>query len=171
MTPQPKKRSRSALMLCFSAMLAFTLSTNAYAPILAILKSGLPLNSTQTGMIASAYFIGYGIDQIQWGLLADRYGGKRIVAASVFGAGASTTLVALSSSGEIALFLRFICGPSAAGVLAPSIRIVSGWFPQSKRGVALGIFGAGSSIAILVLGFTMPLFAANLGWRLGTSHD
>lgn len=160
--------SRRALLLCFSAVFAQNMSVVAYAPILAILKSELLLSYTEAGMVASAYFIGYAIGQIPWGLLADRYGGKRIVAAGLLGAGASTGLFAFSASGGIAVILRFICGLLAAGIFVPSIRIVSDWFPQSKRGVALGTLGVGSSLATLVVGFTMPLLTANLGWRLAT---
>jgi NNP family nitrate/nitrite transporter-like MFS transporter len=101
--------------------------------------------------------------------LVDRYGGKRILTTSIFGAGASTSLFALSTSGEIALILRFICGLTAAGVFVPSIRILSEWFPQSRRGVALGILGSGTSLGTVLVGFTMPFATANLGWRLATS--
>jgi MFS family permease len=160
--------SRRALLLCFSAVFAMNMSVVAYAPILAILKSELRLSYTEAGMVASAYFISYAVGQIPWGLLADRYGGKRIVIAGLLGAGASTGLFAFSASELIAVALRFICGLLAAGIFVPSIRIVSDWFAQNKRGVALGTLGVGSSLATLIVGFAMPLLTAYLGWRLAT---
>ncbi len=116
-------------------------------------------------MVASTYFLGYAIGQIPWGLLVDRYGGRKVLAASVFGAGLSTSLFAASTSEGVAFLTRFICGLSAAGVFVTSIRVVSGWFPERSRGVALGTLGVGASLSILVLGFGSPYAAHQLGWR------
>ncbi len=156
-------------MLCFGALLAYTMSSYAYAPILPLIKSDLQLSYTGAGMIASAYFIGYAIAQIPWGLAVDRHGGRRVIAASVFGAGVSTYLFGLSTTGEMASVLRFICGLSAAGVFVPSIRVISGWFPQRSRGTALGVLGVGASMSVPLLGFASPYLATHIGWRWAIS--
>jgi MFS family permease len=158
--------NRSVLLLCFSAVVAYSMSTNAYAPILSLIKSDLRLTYTEVGVVGSAYFIGYAIGQIPWGILVDRYGGKRVLAASVFGAGASTSVFALTGTGEMASLLRLISGLSAAGVFVPSVRVVSSCFPASRRGAALATLAVGGSLSVIVLGFASPYAADHLGWRL-----
>ena len=156
---------KSMLFLCFSALTAYTMSGSAFAPILDLIRRDLHLSYTGAGMVASTYFLGYAIGQVPWGLLVDRCGGRKVLAASVFGAGLSTSLFAASTSEGVAFLTRFICGLSAAGVFVTSIRVVSGWFPERSRGVALGTLGVGSSLPILVLGFASPFAAHQLGWR------
>ncbi|MBQ0138559.1 MAG: MFS transporter [Kurthia sp.] len=43
----------------------------------------LVLTNTQTGLVLSAFFLGYAIMQIPGGLLADKYGAKKIILISI----------------------------------------------------------------------------------------
>ena len=165
--PTGNTGTSSALVACFSALVAFTLTANAYAPVMAVIKSNLGLSYTEAGLVASAFFVGYGIGQIPWGFLVDRHGGRAILATSILGTGISTVLFSLSRTPESAIILRFISGLVSAGIFVPSIRVISDAFPERRRGIALGILGAGIGLAVVMLGIIMPIASNYFGWRIG----
>lgn len=125
------------------------------------------LTSGEVGTILSAFQLGYVITVLLTGCLGDALGEKRIIAASMFGLGLSSVLLALGARtyGTI-LFFRFCAGVSAGGIYVPGMALLTRWFPASERGKALGTFigGLTASYALSYL-ITAPL-AALLGWPL-----
>ena len=65
----------------------------------------------------SAYFVGYTIGQIPWGLLADRFGSRRIMAASIAGVSAATVLFGFGGDFTSLAIARFLAGLLGAGSL------------------------------------------------------
>ncbi len=81
----------------FLALTVLAIMNSAYSYVLGSIKGELALSYTESGALMSAYFTGYMVGQIPWGFLADRFGSRRVMAASVLGVSTSTVLFGLST--------------------------------------------------------------------------
>jgi MFS transporter, ACS family, glucarate transporter len=128
------------------------------------------LTNVQLGWVFSAFLAGYALFQTLGGMLADRFGPRRVLAAGVVWWGVFTALTASVPHGiRGALFLfvaiRFLFGAGEAVVYPASNQFVSRWIPSHERGIANGwIFagvGAGAGLSPPLITFVM----FHYGWR------
>jgi putative MFS transporter len=123
------------------------------------------LSPAQTGLLATAIFVGMIMGAVVWGRLADRVGRRicfvlTIAFYSVFGA-----LSALSPGYWWFLGLRLLTGVGVGGALPVDYGMFSEYLPPENRGrrlVYLEAFWAlGSILAALIAWLVLP----NFGWR------
>ncbi len=129
------------------------------------IRSHYGLSLSETGVILAAIGIGMLSTLLAWGLLADRFDERWVIAAGLVGAG-----MALGAAGETGAFGSLVGALIAAGALGASVNAASGraimsWFPPGELGLALGIrqtaipIGGALGAALLpVLGGTRPAF-------------
>jgi predicted MFS family arabinose efflux permease len=135
------------------------------SPILPSIAQNLNLDISRAGLLITAYMIPFGVFQIIFGPLADRYGKKQVVTFSVLVFTVATGMCALGTSlSSLALF-RAITGIFAASVMPISLALIGDVFPMQERQQAIGTFmglsflGQGLSMAV---GGTIAFF---LNWR------
>ena len=125
------------------AATALLISTPAY--LIPLLHTQRGLSLAEAGLIATAPNIGVLLTLILWGAAVDRWGERVILViglvVAVLGALAAIAATgAASSSNYVLLALAFaLCGVGAAATSATSGRVVIGWFPAEKRGLAMGL--------------------------------
>src|SRR6478736_1275164 len=128
------------------------------------------LTNVQLGWVFSAFLAGYALFLTLGGMLADRYGPRRVLAAGVVWWGVFTALTAAvphGIAGALLLFvsIRFLFGAGEAVVYPASNQFVSRWIPSQERGIANGwIFagvGAGAGLSPPLITFVM----LHYGWR------
>jgi len=137
----------------------------AFAPLIPTFVSDLGLGYAAAGTIQTAYFWTYAIAQIPIGVLADRWGSRRVMLAcmGVLGVGA-LAFAASRTYGEL-IGARMIVGLGAAAAWVPGMRLVTEWFPAAERGRATGIMSAGGGIGGTIGLVLMPWLASAWGWR------
>lgn len=122
------------------AATALLIATPAFLIPLLHTQRGLTL--AEAGLLATAPNVGVLLTLILWGAATDRWG-ERIVLVTglvVAVAGALAAVLVASTAGYVALALAFaLCGVGAAATSATSGRVVIGWFPAEKRGLAMGL--------------------------------
>ena len=135
--------TRAWLMLALGvlAQAAGTLLVSAPAYLIPLLHAqrGMPL--AQAGLLASAPTIGMVCTLVAWGVLTDRYGERQIIAGGLV-LTAVFSLAAAAASGDGYLVLGVLLafgGAASASTNAASGRVVIGWFPVERRGLAMGI--------------------------------
>lgn len=151
----------------FLGLATLSIMNAAYTNVLDSIKADLALTYTWTGALMSAYFVGYTLGQIPWGVLSDRYGSRKIMSLSVFGVSLSTLLFGFSNSVLYAVVLRFITGLLGAGIFVPGVKLVSNWFTSDERGTALGILNIGGSAGLILASWAVPILSLRTGWNLG----
>ena len=159
-------RHPSILVGGFLALATLSVMNSAYSNVLDAIKAEMVLSYSQAGALMSAYFTGYALGQIPWGVLADRRGSRSVIAVSVLGVSVSTLLFGFSWNVEAALATRFMAGLLGAGVFVPCVRLVSGWYKSDERGTALGLLSIGGSLGLIIASWAAPLLAEGAGWRL-----
>lgn len=118
------------------------------------------------GWVLSSFFFGYAFTQILGGQLADRYGGKYVLAAGVASWSVFTALTPeAAASGVFPLIATRILLGVGEGVAFPSIHsLISQNVPYSYQSTAVGIATA-ASYAGTALAFGMsPYIISQVGW-------
>ena len=103
----------------------------------ALHASGMSL--AEAGLVAAAPTIGVMLTLVAWGAVADRRG-ERFAMLAGLGATVVAGLAAALSGGTALLAVTlFLAGAAAASTNAAGGRVVVGWFPAGRRGLAMGI--------------------------------
>ncbi|NIN51777.1 MAG: MFS transporter [Nitrososphaeria archaeon] len=140
----------------------------SYAMILPSMKDGLGLSYTQTGLLATANFVGYSLFTLISGFLAIRYSPRKLISLSLLLISITMVLTGLSQTVEEAILFRFLTGIGSGGSNTPVMGLASVWFGANLRGMALGIMTAGNGIALILTGFLVPEILeifGDQGWR------
>ncbi len=127
--------------------------------------SELSLSDQQMGWVFAAFSLGYALFQTPSGLLADRFGPRRVLASIVAVWSIFTGLTAAAGSFGSMLVVRFLFGAGEAGAFPGMARAMYSWIPMQERGLVQGINFSGSRIGAAV---TLPLVALlidQVGWR------
>jgi MFS family permease len=137
-------------------------STPAFLIPLLHTQRGLTLSTA--GLIASAPTLGMVLTLVAWGALADRVGERWVIAAGSALAALAAGAAALSASSYPALgVFLLVAGMASASANAASGRLVVGWFPRSRRGLAMGIRQMAQPLGVAVAAVTVPSLAARGG--------
>ncbi len=127
------------------------------------------------GGVFSAFLWGYGLFQIPWGYVCDRFGPRRTLTASIFcfavGSGAMVVaprFAAATGVSALAIFqvVRFLTGVGEAAVSSNVTRVIASWTAVRERGFASGLqvcgLGLGGTLTPVAIAWTM----VHWGWRV-----
>ncbi|MBS1844902.1 MAG: MFS transporter, partial [Actinobacteria bacterium] len=135
--------------------------TPAYLIPLLHLERGLPL--AEAGLLTAASTTGVVLTLVAWGALADRHGERWVIAGGL-ALTSAFAFVAAVVSGYVALgAMLFLGGAAAASTNAASGRVVVGWFPRSRRGLAMGIRQMSQPLGVAVAALLVPHLAESVG--------
>lgn len=153
------------LWLCASRT-SFALIFTAYSAAIPLLKPEWGMSAGQTGMIQSAWHVGYLFSLVAVGFLADRYGAKRVFLASSIASSISAMVFALfAESFASGVILYGLTGLFSGGSYTPGLTLIAERFQSGSRGRAMGFYlaaaAAGYALALVLTGALTPL----IGWR------
>ncbi len=135
----------------------------------ALMMRELALDQVQMGRVFSAFLLGYALCQVPAGMLADRFGARRVLALAAFSWVVATAAMA-SVPGAAALPLllgaRLLLGIGEAPTFPAAAQAISRHLPVGVQGRANGIviaaIGLGSAIAPPLVSAVM----VRAGWRI-----
>ena len=164
--PLSKWRQIFSVFLPFAAgyYLAYLFRT-INAAISPALASDFGLDAAETGLLASIYFLVFGLTQIPIGVLLDRLGPRRVQGVLLVIAAGGATLFGTASSFPELLVARAMIGLGVAGSLMAGLKAIVTWFPRERVALAngwmimLGSFGAVTATA------PTDWLLNYLGWR------
>lgn len=123
------------------------------------------LSLTAASMLAAAPVAGVMVALVAWGWLADHLGERVVLLAGLSLAVLADAGAMVVDSWTILGLLWFLAGASAAAVPSASGRVVVGWFPPHRRGLAMGIRQMAQPAGLAVASATLPLIAHAYGLR------
>jgi OPA family glycerol-3-phosphate transporter-like MFS transporter len=129
------------------------------------LRAELGLSATEIGWISGAGLVLYGAGQLVSGHVADRAGGRRLVA---LGAVTSCALNWLTSfgGGFWSLVVPWALNGYAQSMgFAPASRLIAAWWAPRERGRAFGLFNFAAGFSSVVTFATAALVLTWLSWR------
>ncbi len=168
---------RTAVRYWILAML-FVVTTLNYADRATLSITGTPIRKAfgidpvTMGYIFSAFSWAYVLAQLPSGWLLDRFGARRVYAASIFLWSAFTLLQSTIGLGGSAAFavtalfvMRFAVGIAEAPAFPANAKVVASWFPTAERGTASAIFNAAQYFAAVVFSPLMAWLTHAYGWH------
>lgn len=145
------------------AQIVTTYVVSVPAFLLPYLHNTLGMSLGTAGWLAAAPSLGLVAALVAWGALADRFG-ERLVIVSGLALTAATTALALLNPSPVLLGLSLgLAGAAGAAVNASTGRIVIGWFPKHRRGLAMGIRQMSQPLGTALAAVTVPQLALGQG--------
>ena len=125
------------------------------------IQKELGLSDTEFGLLVGTPILTGSISRLFIGILADRYGGRRVMSLVMVTAAAAAFLISYATTYPQFLLAALGMGV-AGGSFAAGVAYVARWFPKERAGTALGIFGMGT-FGSAITNFSSFLMVA-LGW-------
>jgi sugar phosphate permease len=137
-------------------------------PVLApSLRDEFDLSLAEVGILLAAAWVGSTLTLLPWGLAADRFGERVVLALGLGGCAACLFAAAYASSFGLLLVLLGLAGASGSSVNSASGRAVMQWFGEHERGLALGIRQTAIPLGGLVGALAVPPIADAGGPQAG----
>lgn len=149
-------------LVCIARILLFA-SFMTVAATLPLLIKNWSLSATAAGALITAFTLGYALSLFLFAWASDHLGAKRVVATSAVAAGISSLLFAfLARDWNSAFWLYGLIGLCQGGIYTPLIVLISDEIDPDKRGHAMGMLIASTSV-----GYAGSLALCGLGIALG----
>jgi len=137
----------------------------APAVITAELMRDFDISAAALGNLSAFYFYSYVAMQIPTGVLADRWGPRRLLTLGALVAGAGTTLFALAPGMAAAGAGRLLIGGSVAVAYVGVLKLSNSWFAPRYFAMASGMALFFGIIGAVSAGTPLRLLVDRFGWR------
>jgi len=134
-------------------------------PLMPFLMREFGITHAESGLVMTLFSLP-GLLVIVFGVLSDRFGAKQLGAVSLFSLILGSIIVAISPSFEWILLGRLLGGVGTQSITVVAPAIISQWFPPAELGTAMGIYGTGLPIAVVLAFDLLGRFGIAYGWRL-----
>jgi MFS family permease len=125
-------------------------------------RQGVPLATA--GLLASTTTIGMVVALVAWGALADKIGERWVLSGGLALAAIASAGAAVSTANFVVFATFLVVGGIAAASSSPaSGRLVIGWFPKNRRGLAMGIRQMSQPLGVAVAALVVPPLADGPG--------
>jgi NNP family nitrate/nitrite transporter-like MFS transporter len=149
--------STFAFTICFAVWMIFA--------VLGIpIKAQLGLNETEFGLLAATPVLTGSLVRVPLGIWTDRYGGRIVFFLLMLVTVPPIWLLSYATTYWHFLLLGLFVG-LAGGSFSVGTPYVARWFGKDRKGLAMGVFGAGNSGSALTK-FVAPSIIAAFGWQM-----
>ncbi len=124
------------------------------------------LNGLESGTVAAAFYAGYVFAGIPSGMLADRFGVKRVITASLLGVAALCFIIGFSTSFAELVTAFLFSGVMAGPIFPSSLKALSERVDRNSRATGVGALETVSPFAMIATATLFPVVVTQVGWRL-----
>lgn len=155
--PDPVAATRSAVTLLALAAFFSGAALRICDGLLPRLAADFGTTAGTAGQVVLTFAIAYGVSQLVFGPLGDRYGKARVVCAALFGCAAGALACTFARGFDTLLALRVLWGMAAGGIIPLALAWIGDAVPYEQRQ---------ATIARLLLGTLSGMSAGQLGGGL-----
>jgi MFS family permease len=137
-------------------------STGVLAPSL---MEAFSASGASLGAMSSAYFYPYALSQPLVGLLADRWGARKVITLSAFIEASGALLFGLAPTLFLAAVGRGLIGLGAAGVFVPALKVLLPWFGPQAFGQMNAVLLAVGNLGAIAASTPFAWLIQKIGWR------
>ncbi|WP_216902759.1 MFS transporter [Nocardia alni] len=171
MAPTTTVPARSAyrwivLLLCWAAFTVTSVDRAVWGP--AALHAGKQLGVAVAGLgtFATAYYLGYVISNAGSGVLADRLGARWVLGGSLALSGLAMIGFGAVHTALFGIAMQAVIGLFAGADYAAGVSLISRWFQDEQRGLAMGVFMTATSLGVVIANAVVPSIVVGAGWRV-----
>ncbi len=156
---------RVLLVLCFLVVAIDGFDTALVGFIAPVIRVEWQLAVTRLGPLFAAGLFGLMIGSFAVGPLADRYGRKAMLIASVSCFGAGSLASAFSPDITVLTWLRFLTGIGLGGAMPTAITLTAEYCPTHRRASLVTLMFCGFTIGSAIGGLAAAHVVTAYGWR------
>ena len=123
------------------------------------------LTGAALGNLSAFYFYSYVAIQIPTGLIADRWGPRKLLTAGAALTAVGTLVFALAPTAHVANAGRLAIGAAAGVAFVAMLKIASHWMPPRRFALASGVALFVGVVGATLAGAPLRLLVDALGWR------
>lgn len=157
-------KKKIVLILGFAGFV--TMADNwVVSPILPSIAQNLGVDVASASIVITAYMLPFGLFQLLYGYLAERFGKRQVITFSISMFTLATALCAFAFAISDLAVYRALTGMFAASIMPVSLALIGDLFPMEERQSAIGSF---MGISFLGQGLSMAIggsIAYFLNWR------
>ena len=125
----------------------------------------LGVSATETGIIISAFFAGYMLMQIPGGMLADKFGARKVLLVVVFVWSIFTGLTGVVTSFYAMIAVRFMFGLGEGPYTPSAGKIISITYVPEERGKATSLMLSSQGVVAILAPILAAYMITAFGWR------
>ncbi|MEV0385030.1 MFS transporter [Nonomuraea sp. NPDC050643] len=162
----PALRGRwGVLLLCWASLTMTSVDRSAWGPSSLQAGAALGVSLAGLGAFATAYYVGYVLSNIGGGLLGDRLGGRVVLSGSLFMAGGFMVAFGFVPSAGAGIAVQALIGLCAGADFAAGVKLITSWFGERERGLAMGVFTMATSLGTMIANAVVPRLIQSYDWR------
>ncbi|MDB5963983.1 MAG: major facilitator superfamily 1 [Polaromonas sp.] len=165
-TPDPLSAAtrRSILLLSFAAFASIAAQRMCDA-MLPELSRAFSVSLGQAAQVVSVYAITYGVAQLLFGPLGDRFGKFRVVTYATLGSSVGCLVAMLAGSFDVLLVARFLTALGTAALIPLAMAWVGDSVPNDRLQEMLTRTGLGNTLGLVTGQLLGGILTDALGWR------
>lgn len=160
----PGLRWYIAGLLFFAAVLNYV-DKNTLSLLAPTIQKDLGISDQGYANVQNAFQIAYTIALLASGVIVDKLGPRVSLALFVGWWSLANVFTAFARSVTSLSVFRFLLGLGEAGNWTASPKTVAEWFPAKERGLAIGIYTAGTPIGMTLAPLFIIWLATTFGWQ------
>ncbi len=129
------------------------------------LMADFAIGAAALGNLSAFYFYAYVAMQIPTGVIADRWGPRRLLTAGAGVAALGTVLFAMAPDIVWASAGRLLIGASVAVAFVSMLKLASHWFPPERYALVSGMALAMGVVGGVIAGVPLRALVEAFGWR------
>ena len=153
----------TVLALCMLAFFVTYFARLAISPVVPFVIGDFDVSNTAVGVALSGMWLAYGASQFPSGILADRYGERRVILVAIGGTSAMSVLLAFAPVFPGFVFAAVLLGLVAGLHYAVATTLLSRTFDD--LGTAIGLHSVGGPLAGLIAPVGAAWVGVRYGWR------
>jgi MFS transporter, YNFM family, putative membrane transport protein len=161
----PAALHRRVIALLSLGAFASAASLRACDALLPALARNFEISTGQAAHTISAFALAYGLTQMLYGPLGDRYGKLKVIAAAASACVAASLGAMLAPGIGWLIGFRALGGATAAAIIPLAMAWIGDQIPYEHRQATLARFLMGQMLGIIGGQFFGGVFADHLGWR------
>jgi MFS family permease len=159
-------QSSSAVISLLLARIFYSVNWFNISSMFYLIVADFKQDISMLGFITAAFYIGIGLFQVPAGILAAKYGPKRI---AIYGIIITSSAALLSGLAVFLLqitTLRFIVGLGMALFFGPSVILISKYLGKGSEGYGVGLLNSAHALGGIIGIFGWIVIAQLIGWRM-----
>ena len=161
----PASPTRPPLAVSLAAFVS-SFDRFAVSPLLVLVALDMDVTLAQALVIASTYYLAYGVSQPIWGMLSDRLGRIRLMRLSLIAAALVGIVAALAPSLTILIIARTLGGAFYGAIVPTSLTYVGDTVDEEHRQPALADLMAAIAVGTALATALAGIIADLVDWRL-----
>lgn len=153
----------TVLVLCTAAFFATAFARFVISPVVPSIRAEFGINNTMIGVALTGMWFAYATAQFPSGVLAGRFGERRLILVAIGGTAAASLLIAIAPLFGLFVICTIVIGSVSGLHFSVAATLLTRRFENT--GTALGMHNAGGPAAGLVAPVVASAVGVTYGWR------